>query len=281
MQQFATVAIVGVGLIGGSIGKALVKRRLARRVIGIGLTRGRLAEAKRLGAVSEIATSLRVGVAEADLVIVCTPVDTIVRLVLEAAQACPAGALITDAGSTKAEIVAAVNRSIPRRATFVGSHPLAGSEKTGPAAARADLLQDRVVVITPTAATARRDVSRLSQFWSSLGANVVRMSPDKHDQIVSEISHVPHLVAAALAAATPRKPLSMAAGGWHDTTRVAAGDPRLWTPIFTTNRAAVLKSLARFEKTLTSVRRALESGDDDALAKLLAQAKRRLDAAGG
>jgi prephenate dehydrogenase len=213
-------------------------------------------------------------------VIVCTPVGQIAADVRAAANACRPGTLFTDVGSTKAEIVAALEGILPRQSRFVGSHPLAGGEKSGPEAASADLFVDRTVVITPTPATHEDDVVAVRSFWTGLGANVVCMSADEHDRILAVTSHLPHLAAAALAAATPVEALPLAASGWLDTTRVAAGDAELWKQILLANRSNVLTALGRYGKTLTSFRRALERGDNARLVELLAEAKLRRDSLG-
>ena len=275
-----TVAIVGVGLIGGSIGLALRERKLARQVVGIGRRAASLRTAKRIGAVNATTLDLAKGAAEADLVVVCTPVGRIVDDVLTAATASKAGCLITDAGSTKAEIVSALEGRLNGQAHFVGSHPLAGSEKNGPAAASAELFVDRTVVITPTKTTRPADLAGLAAFWTSLGANVVSMPAATHDRILAATSHLPHLAASALAAATGEADLPWVASGWLDTTRIAAGDADLWRQIFQANRAHVLKALGKYEKTLAALRRAIERGDEKKLTEILLEAKRKRDAVG-
>jgi len=277
MKQHDTVAIVGVGLIGGSIGMALRERGLARHVVGIGRRMTSLRTARQMGAVTRTTLDLARGVARAELVIVCTPVGRIAGDVRTAAQACKAGALLTDVGSTKAEIVAALEGELPRHTRFVGSHPVAGGEKSGPAAATADLLVGRTVIVTPSAVTRDDDYEAIAALWSSLGAGVVRMSPADHDRILAATSHLPHMAASALAAATPEGDLPLVASGWLDTTRVAAGDAELWQQILSSNRAHVLKALARYEGVLASLRRALERGDNAKLVEILAEAKRRRD----
>ncbi|HEV3021237.1 MAG TPA: prephenate dehydrogenase/arogenate dehydrogenase family protein [Pirellulales bacterium] len=272
-----TVAIVGVGLIGGSIGLALRERGLARHVVGIGRRTASLRQARRIGAVTRTTLDLARGAARAELVIVCTPVGRIAADVCTAAEACRIGALVTDVGSTKAQIVAALDGKLPRQARFVGSHPLAGGEKSGAAHATADLFVGRTVVVTPTAATADDEFAAVAALWHGLGAKVVRMSPDDHDRVLAATSHVPHLAASALAAATPQHDLPLAASGWLDTTRVASGDAELWQQIFSSNRAHVLAALGSYEEVLASLRQALERGDDVRLAEILAEAKRRRD----
>jgi prephenate dehydrogenase len=280
MKPIDTLAILGVGLLGGSIGRAAIERKAARKVVGIGRRPAMLAAAERLGAATETTTSIEMGVAEADLIVVCTPVDRIVDSVREVARFCPEGALITDVGSTKREIVRQLGGKLGRNVRFLGSHPVAGSEKSGVDQARGDLFEGQRVILTPTRSTKKADVELLKRFWKSLGAETIAMSPERHDQIFAAVSHLPHLVAAALAGSISASDLKHAAAGWLDTTRVASGDAELWTPIFSTNRDGVLKALARFEKTLTLLRDAIERDDGKALTRLLTAAKRNRDALG-
>ena len=229
MAEYDTVAIVGVGLIGGSIGLALRERRLAQKIVGIGRRQTSLDTARGVGAIDHGVTNLANGVAQAQLIVVATPVDTIAERVMQVSTACPAASLITDAGSTKEMIVSAVDAGLAARRSgprFVGSHPLAGDHRTGAEHARADLFDGRTVVITPTEQTRPAAVTEVSGFWESLGANVVNMTPARHDAALAITSHLPHLVASALAAATPTELLPLTASGWRDTTRVAASDPR-------------------------------------------------------
>lgn len=277
-RKWNTVTIVGVGLIGGSIGLALRQRNLAQRIVGVGRRATSLRRAKQRGCVDTTTTSIARGVAESEVVIVCTPVGQIVEHVLEAADHCPAGALITDAGSTKAAIVAAVDNQTHRRVSFVGSHPLAGSEKAGAQFARDDLLDKRLVVLTPTRKTEDRVVNSIEGFWKALGAKVERMTPAAHDEAVAAVSHLPHAVASALAASTPKKYLPLVAGGWQDTTRIAAGDVELWRQIFQDNQRSLLKSLDRFEQTLANLRHAVHAGDQHQLLKILQAGKDTRDA---
>src|SRR4051794_17437392 len=184
MVEYDTVAIVGVGLIGGSIGLALRERRLAQKIIGIGRREMSLDAARKVGAIDHGVTSLANGVAEAQLIVIATPVDTIAERVIQVAAKCPPTSLITDAGSTKEAIVAAVDAGLAGRRIgprFVGSHPLAGDHRTGPEHARADLFDGRTVVITPTEHTRAAAVTEVSGFWQGLGANLRTMTPKEHD----------------------------------------------------------------------------------------------------
>src|SRR5262249_33400140 len=217
---------------------------------------------------------------------VATPVDTIAERVVQASAACPAGALITDAGSTKASIVAAVDAGLASRRSgprFVGSHPLAGDHRTGPQHARGDPVDGRVAVITPTEHTRPAAVTEISGFWQSLGANVRSMKPGEHDAALAVTSHLPHVVAIALAAATPTELLPLTAGGWRDTTRVAGADPELWQAIFTANPERVLEAIDQMDQVFGSLRESLEQGDNETLRQILetaAKRKRERDALG-
>lgn len=278
MKLWDTVAIVGVGLIGGSVGLGMRRRGLAREIIGVGRREESLRAARQLGAVNRTTLDLAEAAAEAELVIVCTPVGRIAADVRAAASASRRQPLITDVGSTKARIVAELAGPLPGGARFVGSHPLAGGEKNGPAAADGELFAGRTVVVTPTAPTRESDVADLEQFWRSLEARVVRMSPVDHDRALAATSHLPHLVAAALAAATAAGDLPLTASGWADTTRIASGDPELWAHIFLSNQANVLAALGQYRKTLDDLQKSLELGDEQQLIQLLTEAKLCRDA---
>lgn len=277
-----TVAIVGVGLIGGSIGRALQDRGLAGRIIGIGRSAKSLSAARAARVVTETTLDLDAGVAEADLVVICTDVGTIPALLERIDAAVRPGTLITDAGSTKASIVAAwERRRRSRRGRFVGGHPIAGSHKSGPAAADAALFEGRVAVVTPASATPTADTEAIGRFWASLGSTVFVMPPKEHDKLLAAASHAPHLMAAAIALATPAAARQFTAGGWRDTTRIAAGDPDLWADILLDNGPQVAAALSRIAATAERMLAAIEAGNRRTLAGLLARAKEERDAVGG
>jgi prephenate dehydrogenase len=285
MKPWNKVAIVGVGLIGGSIGLALLRRNLVREVVGIGRSEANLETAQRLGAVTSATTQLPLGVSGADLVIVCTPVARIAQDVCQVAQAVGSECLITDAGSTKSDIVREIESAASAAGwksgvRFVGSHPLAGSEKRGPENANAELFVNRTVIVTPAGNTKSTDIELLRNLWTGLGAKVVEMSPSQHDEIMATTSHVPHVVAAAMAAATPSELVRLTAGGWQDTTRIAGGDPDLWQQILLSNRDNVLRSLEQFEQRLGSLKQAVKNRQQQALQELLMEAKQTRDAVG-
>ncbi|WP_206352390.1 prephenate dehydrogenase [Tautonia rosea] len=273
MRQFGSVTIVGVGLIGGSIGLALRSRGLATRVIGLGRDRERLDEAERLGTIDEGTTELQRAVDQADIVVVCTPTDRIAEDVRTIATASRSQVLITDAGSTKRRIVEAVERDDRARSLFVGAHPLAGSERRGAIASRADLFEGRVCALTPTNRTPP-DLLRLAEsFWSSIGCRTVKLDPDLHDQALARTSHLPHIVAAALALSVPAEQLSLAAGAYRDGTRVAASDADLWVAIFLENPEHLQSALEDFQGSLDRFRLALRQGDREQLRSLWMEAK--------
>lgn len=280
MKPLDTVAIVGVGLIGGSIGLALRQRGLVENVVGIGRRQVSLRIARRTGAVTQTTIDLAKGVAKAQLVIVCTPVAQIVGHVREAAKHCREGTLFTDAGSTKQAIVAALDEGLPRGCRFLGSHPIAGSEKTGPSYAQADLFDGRVAVLTPTRNTRAEDFDLLEQFWQSLGSVVLQMSPEEHDRALAVTSHLPHLAAAALATTVSEKYFRVAGTGILDTTRLAGGDVELWKQIVMSNRENVLAALEQFGACLTAMHSAIRNRDEADLERILTTAKKNRDALG-
>jgi prephenate dehydrogenase len=274
------VAIVGVGLIGGSIGLALRQRGLAEHVVGIGRRQASLRIARRVGAVTTTTIEIAKGVADADLIVICTPVGRIVEDVKAVAAHCPEGALITDAGSTKAAIVAALDGTLPRGCRFLGCHPLAGSEKTGAAHASADLFDGRVTVITPTRNTRAEDYDALEGFWQSLGSLVMQMPPEEHDRALALTSHLPHLVAAAIASTLPERLFRLCGTGVADVTRIASGDPALWAQIFMQNCDNVAASLNDLRGRMAAMENALRQRNEPELERLLTLAKKNRDALG-
>jgi cyclohexadieny/prephenate dehydrogenase len=275
------LTIVGVGLIGGSIGLAAKSRGVASRVQGLGRRQAALDEAKAIGAIDDFHLDAAAALHNADLVILCTPVDQIAEQVLSFAPLCKPGTIFTDAGSTKGHIVDCVEGRLPEGIDFVGSHPLAGSEKKGAAFADANLFQDRWTVVTPTPHTNPRALEAIVEFWTSLGAKVRSMPPYEHDQALAMTSHLPHLLAAALAGVLPESLHSLTATGFRDTTRIAAGDPELWTAIFMHNREALLHAYDSVHGRMKELRRALEEKDAPVLDRLLRQAKNIRDSLNG
>ena len=271
------LAIVGVGLLGGSVAKAARLGGLARRIVGIGRDAGRLRPALDDGTLDLAVTDLDAGVREADFILLAAPVLTIEGLLERVWRAAPDRALITDVGSTKRNIVRAAERfAATRSLSFVGSHPLAGSEQAGYRVARADLFRGATVVVTPTEATELGALKKTTEFWEALGARVSSLDPETHDRTVAAISHLPHLIACALvdgAARVEPSALELAARGFRDTTRIAAGDPDMWTEIFLANRDALSATVEAFREALADLQRAIDAGQADALRAVLARIK--------
>ena len=280
MPAYSQVVIVGVGLIGGSIGLALRERGLAGQIVGVGRRQASLDQALDCGTISRGTLDLAEGVAQADLVVVATPVESVAADVERVLAAAPENALVTDAGSTKVKICEAVGSLAANNQRFVGSHPLAGDHRSGPEFARADLFNNKTVVITPVETTPDSTTTRAEEFWQVLGARTQRMAPEQHDQALAVTSHLPHLVASALAACTPEQWLSLAATGWADTTRIAAADPSLWTQIFAQNTVDLVAALDLLMEKLQDARTNLLTDQQQPVEQFLQQAKRTRDALG-
>jgi prephenate dehydrogenase len=281
--MFQTVAIVGVGLIGGSLGIALRERGLASRVIGIPRREATIYEALSVGAIDEGTLDLRY-VSEAELVVLAPPVLTIPPLVAAMAPYVRPGTIVTDVGSTKGELMHALSALLPPYVDLVGGHPMAGSERGGVLASRGDLFEGSVYVLTCIPRTQPESVARLAVMARALGATPVEMDSDLHDDAVARISHLPHVVAAALAEATGESALSqdvlrlLVAGGFKSTTRIASSPPEMWRDICLTNRDAILSALDDFEGAMAHFRRALEAVDGDELYEAFTRGKQVRDA---
>lgn len=276
---FDTIAIVGVGLIGGSLGMAARRKGIARHVIGIGRSEQRLMRAKILGAIDEYSLDMAQGAAEADLVVLCTPVALVAPTLEIMAPSLKTGAIVTDAGSTKHEIVEQAEKLMPEGTTFLGGHPMAGSEQTGVDAARADLFMGATYVLTPGKDTDFQALARMSAFAGALGARVEVMSPPEHDEAVAVISHLPHAIAAALmqlAEESQRhtsKTFQLAAGSFKDLTRIADSSPELWRDICMTNADSLSAAITALQDTLDSLKSVLQARDEAAIERFFEQAR--------
>lgn len=273
------VCILGVGLLGGSIARGLRQIDPAVRISGWGRSADRLAAAKDAGILCEAATDIADAAADADVVIAATPVQQIVSSLDAAARVASPDALLVDVGSTKQRIAAAA-APLPWVDRFCPSHPIAGSEKSGAQHADGSLLRGKVVVLTPTERTGEDTVRRARSLWESLGARTLWMSPAEHDAALAQTSHLPHLLAAALAGSTSAELLPLVGSGWADTTRVAGGDPVLWRQIAEENRADTLLAMRKFATIWAAWVDAMAADDFDAIERLLAQGKELRDAVG-
>lgn len=272
--QFDTIAIVGVGLIGGSIALAARQRGVCRHVVGVGRSSERLEQAQNHQLINSYETDIQ-SLKDVDLVVVCTPVNRIVKDVTDALQATPESTLVTDAGSVKASICQELLKVPGARSRFIGSHPLAGSHQSGFENADADLYVGRKCVVTPTPDSLQSLQASITFFWQALGMDVRSLTPEHHDRVLAFTSHLPHLAAAAVAELVKETAIDFAATGFRDTTRVAAGDPELWTAIFSENTEQVVSATDELIATLLQYRDALADGDLKEVQKLLQSAQRQ------
>jgi prephenate dehydrogenase len=284
VPQWEKITLVGVGLLGGSLGLAIKQHRLAVRVAGFVRRQESVAECEKAGAVDEAGTDLGRAIEKADLVILCTPIAQMAGLTTKMLPAFKRGCLVTDVGSVKAGVVAELEPLVAGAgAHFIGSHPMAGAEKMGVAAARADLFKGAICAVTPTPQSNPDAVARLETFWQSVGARSLRLAPELHDDLVSRSSHLPHVVAAELAnyvlsPVHPREQGMLCANGFRDTTRIAAGSPEMWRDIALANRKNLARVLGVFIEDLQEFQLALEKQDVRAIEEFFNQAKERRDA---
>lgn len=274
--RFERVAIVGVGLIGGSLALDCRAAGTWGSVVGIGRTRANLEIALSRQVIDEASQEVAAA-AGADLCLLATPVGSLVAMAEALAPHLAPGCLVTDVGSVKGGIVEGVAAALPEGVDFVGSHPIAGSEQQGAGAARQGLFEGAPCVVCPPAGAAPAAVEKTRTLWAAVGARVEVMEPGRHDRILAAVSHLPHLVAYALAAAALEDDgeacRRLAGTGFQDTTRIARSSPELWRDICMLNRDPVLASLDRFESCLAAMRAALAGGDGDALAAQFAAAR--------
>ncbi|MBC8553930.1 MAG: prephenate dehydrogenase [Candidatus Brocadiales bacterium] len=277
-MNFGVVAIVGTGLIGGSIGLGLKERGLATTIIGVGHRKVSINKALKIKAIDEGTTNIEKAAKQADIIILATSVNLIPDYAKKIIPLMKKSAILTDVGSTKDYIVSQVNNEIKstcdgEKPNFIGAHPLAGSEKRGIESARPDLFEGSVCVLTPTNLNSKKYITRLSNMWKALGARISIMTPSKHDEILALVSHLPHLVASSLAGVIDEKHWKFAASGLRDTTRIASGDPELWLSISKQNKQKIIEALRCFSGEVECMINDLEQGNDKKLLGRLKKAK--------
>ncbi|OGA20057.1 MAG: prephenate dehydrogenase [Betaproteobacteria bacterium RIFCSPLOWO2_02_FULL_67_19] len=279
MKVFERVAVIGVGLIGGSFALALKAARASDHVVGAGRDANHLALARDLGIVDSVATDPADAVSGADLVLVAAPVAQFARIFAAIAPRLRADAALTDAGSTKRDVVGAARANLGSKlARYVPAHPVAGSEHSGAAAARADLFKGKTVVLAPLEEGAADALERIEQAWGACGARLARMTPETHDEVFAAVSHLPHVLAYALVQEIAARPdadrlFAHAAGGFRDFTRIASSHPEMWRDICLANRDALLDNLDRYAAQLAALRSLIERGDAESLERLFAAAR--------
>lgn len=282
--QLNKLVIIGVGLIGGSFALALRAAGAVREVVGVGRSAGNLEEALRLGVIDRIATDAATAALDADLVVLAVPVGQMAAVMASIAPHLPARTIVTDAGSTKCDVAALARQYLPGQlARFVPAHPIAGAEKSGAAAASAELYLRRNVVVTPLPETDPAAVRTVSALWEACGATVREMTSQAHDEVFAAVSHLPHLLAFALvediaSRSNSEELFSYAASGFRDFTRIAGSSPEMWRDICLANRTALLKELEVYQAQLDRLRAMLEQADGKALEQVFNHASQARNA---
>jgi len=274
------LAIIGLGLIGSSIARAARRRNVAATIVAADADAAVRARVAELGIVDEVAQTLAQAVGGADLVILCVPVGADGSVAEEMAPHLKLGAVVSDVGSVKAAVIAAVAPLLPTGVALIPAHPVAGTEQSGPDAGFDSLFLHRWCIVTPPEEADARALALVRVFWEALGSNVATMSPAHHDLVLAITSHVPHLIAynivgtvADLEEATRSEVLKFSAGGFRDFTRIAASDPTMWRDVFLHNKDAVLEMLGRFNEDLTALQRMIRRGDGDGLFDLFTRTR--------
>jgi prephenate dehydrogenase len=268
--------IVGLGLIGGSLGLALRRQKVARRVIGFSRHERTVRRAKASGAIDDGCTELcPEWLSESDLVVIATPPLSVAKVARRIAKITRDSLVITDVASTKSAIVKELERSLPPRVSFVGAHPMAGSEHSGIEAADPTLFHGAVCLVTPTRRTDAQALSKVYALWRRVGSRVVSLSPQRHDAVVAQISHLPHLAAVGLTLSVSPAALNLAAGGFSDTTRIALSDPALWRQICGMNRRALADALDQYLIRIGQLRDLLTVDDGAGLYRWFRTAQRK------
>ena len=276
--MFKRVAIFGVGLIGGSIGVALKARKMAQEVVGVGRRPESLRRAVAVGAIDSYTIDPGAGFVDADLIILSAPINAVLELLKTGLPFLGSKHyLITDACSTKSTVLKVAGDALAGNLSFIGGHPIAGSEQNGPEASDAGLFENRVTVLTPAPGTDPADLKTVQAFWEGLGSRVFLLSPEEHDRVLATTSHIPHLLA-VLATLTVKQlradnPEKFIGTGFRDVTRIAAGEPSIWQDVFLTNREYLLQNVLVLEGMLAEWKNALQQGDREFVLKALEEAK--------
>lgn len=278
--HFGRVALIGLGLIGGSLGHAMKRRGLAGHIAGHARSAATRARALELGFIDSAHETAAASAKDADLVVICTPVGALSAVAAEIEPALKKGAIVTDVGSVKVAVVRDVGPHIPDGIHFIPGHPIAGTEESGPDAGFAELFDGRWCILTPVPGTDAGALEKLSAFWTACGSNVDIMEPRHHDLVLAIVSHLPHIIAynivgtaSDLETVTQSEVIKYSASGFRDFTRLAASDPTMWRDVCLNNREPILEMLARFSEDLTALQRAIRWGDGDVLFDLFTRTR--------
>ena len=285
MKLFGKMTVIGIGLLGASLAKACKERGLVEEITGYGRNRENLEKARVLKVIDHCSTDLAEAVKDADLVVLCTPVTSIIPLIQNMISKIRPGTLITDVGSVKEPIVKEAEKLVPEGVYFVGSHPIAGGENSGLEASTADLYQNAKCIVTPTGKTNNKALEKISALWQAVGMQVINLSAEEHDFIFGAVSHLPHIVVyalmntlGALRTQDDREVTAFSGAGLKDITRIASSDPVMWRDICLSNRNHSLDLIDRFQNKLDEIRSTIEKGDGEALKeKFMAANKYRLN----
>ncbi|MFZ3208362.1 MAG: prephenate dehydrogenase/arogenate dehydrogenase family protein [Geobacteraceae bacterium] len=284
MPLIKRLAVIGVGLIGGSLARVLREQGAVDEIIGVGRGEANLQRAVELGVIDRYTLDAPTGVTEADMVFISTPVCSIAGILARIAPSLPPGCVVTDGGSVKGEIVEGCEALMPPGAFFVGGHPIAGTEQSGVEASFAALYKGKRCIITPTASTSKEALAKVICMWETAGSEVVLMEVAKHDRVVAAISHLPHMVAYSLVNAVggydrfDESILKYSAGGFRDFTRIASSDPAMWRDIAIMNRQGILELMDIFSSCFAELRAIVERGDSEGLEAFFARSKEQRDA---
>ena len=272
MKLFGKMTIIGVGLLGASLAKACKERDLVEEVAGYGRNRENLEKARALNIIDHCPADLAEAVKDADLIVLCTPVTTIIPLIQNMIARIRPGALITDVGSVKEPIVKEAEKLVPKGVFFVGSHPIAGGENSGLEASTANLYQGAKCIVTPTDKTNNSALEKISALWQAVGMQIINLSAEEHDFVFGAVSHLPHIVVYALMntlgslrTQDNREVTAFSGAGLKDITRIASSDPVMWRDICLSNRNHSLDLIDRFQNKLDEIRSTIEKGDGQAL----------------
>jgi cyclohexadieny/prephenate dehydrogenase len=279
-KPFERICLIGLGLIGSSLGAVVHKKNLADHVSGFARSSETRRKAIEIGFIDSVHETAAEAAQGADLVIICAPIGAMSAIAKEIAPVLRPGCIVSDVGSVKQAVIAAISPHMPDGVHFIPGHPIAGSEKSGPESGFAELFTDRWCILTPVESAGKTEINRLEQFWKDCGSSVEIMTPSHHDSVLAITSHLPHLIAYSIVSTasdledvTRSEVIKFSAGGFRDFTRIAASDPTMWRDVFLTNKDAVLEMLGRFSEDLSALQRQIRWSDGDALFDLFTRSK--------
>jgi len=275
LKELKQITVIGLGLLGGSITLAALRVFPGVKVVGYTHRASTRRKAKRLAVATEVTDDIRGSVAEADIVILATPICTFERDFGEIRGALPAGCIVTDVGSTKGLVHRWAEKILPKNVYYVGSHPIAGSEQRGVEFARDDLFEKALCILTTTPKTSRKAVGTLRRFWTAIGCTITIMRPVQHDRILAQVSHLPHITAVSLVNANNIEDLKFAGKGFIDTTRIASGPANIWVDVLLTNANNITKGIDKITAELGKMKAAIKNGDGKQVEKLLEAARNK------